>query len=112
MDLVIPPRCFVFNHIYHYMEKQLENLVRRIIFKKFPSLTSVEVSESWGSYICMITSDECLSMKEGMEIDTEVKFLLKMLSPDSNKHFKEPNVRCFFDCGKGFEFQHTQGYNH
>lgn len=94
------------------MEKQLENLVRRIIFKKFPSLTSVEVSESWGSYTCMITSDECLSMKEEMEIDTEVKLLLKMLNPEPINHFRKPNVRCFFDCGKGFEFHSTQGYNH
>jgi hypothetical protein len=95
------------------MEEQLENLVRRIIFKKFPSLTSVKVLHLWGWYYeCKITSDECLSMEEEMEIDTEVKFLLNMLSPDSTKPSKESRVSCFFDCGKGFEFRHTQGYIH
>jgi hypothetical protein len=48
-----------------------------------------------------------------MEIDTEVKTLFKMLSPDKSIN-KEPIISCFFDCGdgEGFNFSSEYGYKH
>jgi hypothetical protein len=49
-----------------------------------------------------------------MEIDSEVKTLFKMLSPDKQMYNKEPKVSSFFDCGdgQGFVFSSEYGYNH
>jgi hypothetical protein len=48
-----------------------------------------------------------------MEIDTEIKTLFKMLSPDKKKHH-DPKISSFFDCGdgQGFVFNSEYGYNH
>lgn len=104
------------------MEKSLESLIRKIIFKKYPFLTDVEVRNRYSdlfrkhdsllhSYTCNFTSEECLSEKEHMEIDTEVKSLFKMLSPESSG-FRKPEILCFFDCGEGYEFKMSYGYKH
>ena len=59
------------------------------------------------------TTSECLSSKKQMEIDTEIKTLFKMLSPDK-KINKEPKISAFFDCGdgEGFTFESDYGYKH
>ena len=101
------------------MEKQIESVIKSIIFKKFPTLYEVKIKDLMKYYeplrnktfVCKFKSDECLSMEEQMEIDTEVKFLFNMLGPQSNS-FRTPTIRCFFDCGEGYEFQSTYGYNH
>jgi len=102
------------------MINQIENIIRRIIFKKYPFLTNVSVEDKFEdlpnltfmlgkSYVCYFKSDECLSEKEHMEIDTEVKNLFRMLSFDD---FKNPEISCFFDCGEGYEFKKSLGYDH
>ena len=100
------------------MEERLEMVIRKVIFKKFPSLYEIEVTgqptifdNDETSYICKIKSEECLSMDEQMEIDTEAKLIFLMLKGPTNS-FRKPSVRCFFDCGKGYEFQSSYGYNH
>jgi hypothetical protein len=105
--------------IYIIMEKQIELVIKSIIFKKYSSLYEVNVYDMMDNYksfknqsfVCKFKSDECLSMEEQMEIDTEVKFLFSMLGPQTNS-FRKPSIQCFFDCGKGYEFQSTYGYNH
>jgi len=103
------------------MVEQLESLIRKIIFKKYPLLTNVSIEDMYGdfsltsmlgsSFMCKFKSEECLSEKEHMEIDTEVKTLFEMLSPDSSD-FRIPSIRCFFDCGDGYEFKMSYGYKH
>jgi len=98
--------------IYIIMEKQIELVIKSIIFKKYSSLYEVNVYDMMDNYKSVFfKSDECLSMEEQMEIDTEVKFLFSMLGPQTNS-FRKPSIQCFFDCGKGYEFQSTYGYNH
>jgi len=101
------------------MEEKLESVIKSIIFKKYPSLYEVSISDlmekydNWRNtrFVCKFKSDECLSMKEQMEIDTEVKFLFSMLGPQGNS-FRKPSIQCYFDCGDGYEFQSSYGYNH
>jgi hypothetical protein len=110
---------FLFVDIFIIMKREIESVVKLIIFKKYPSLYEVKVEDLMEShesfrnqsFVCKIKSDECLSMKEQMEIDTEVKFLFSMLGPKSNS-FRKPSIQCFFDCGDGYEFQSSYGYNH
>jgi len=100
------------------VEKKLEDLIEKIVFKSFPSLYEVEVEDmmkeyssfSGKTYVCRIKSNECLEPNDQMEIDTEVKFLLSMLIPDNK--FRKPSINCFFDCGNGYEFQSTYGYRY
>ena len=103
------------------MEERLENVVRKLIFKKYPYLYEVKVEDSFSDvpnlkfmigqeYSCYLKSEECLSAKKQMEIDTEVKLLFEMLSPPK-KYGRVPNVYCYFDCGKGYEFHSEPGYN-
>ena len=63
-------------------------------------------------YICKFKSDECLSTEEQMEIDTEVKLLFTMTTPQQTSVFKKPTIQCYFDCGNGYEFHSNRGYNH
>ena len=100
------------------MEEKLEILIRQIIFEQYPSLYEVEIEDhmkemksfAGTSYICRLKSDKCLEPKEQMEIDSEVKFLFTMLLPQGVS-FRKPSIQCFFDCGEGYEFQSTYGYN-
>ena len=99
------------------MENKLETLIKKIIFKKFPSLYEVEVEDqmkdlksfSKTSYVCRIKSYECLTEKEQMEIDSEIKFLFSMIVSDTS--FRKPTINSFFDCGEGYEFRSSYGYN-
>lgn len=101
------------------MEEKIEKLIRKLILKKYSSLTDVSVRDSFknspissyvgSQYSCKIISNKCLSVEEQMEIDTEVKQLFKMISPIS---VHNQNISCWFDCGKGFEFKHKMGYKH
>jgi len=101
------------------MEEQIEIIINKIIFKKFPSLLRVSVKDLMGdyvhaspsSYICRFDSDECLSSKEQMEIDTEVKLLFTMVNVPT-KSFRKPSIQCFFNCGQGYEFKSEYGYKH
>ena len=105
--------------VFIIMEKQIELVIKSIIFKKFPTLYEVNVYDMMDNYesfknqsfVCKFKSDECLSMEEQMEIDSEVKFLFNMLGPQTNS-FRKPSIQCFFDCGEGYEFQSAYGYNH
>ena len=103
------------------MIDRIENAVKKIILKKYPLLTDVSIEDMYGdssltsmlgtSFICKFKSDECLSEKEHMMIDTEVKTLFEMLSPDSSD-FRTPSIRCFFDCGDGYSFKMSHSYKH
>jgi hypothetical protein len=104
------------------MEELLENVVRKLIFKKYPYLYDVKVEDRFNDipnlkfmvgseYACYLKSEECLPAKKQMEIDTEVKLLFEMLSP-LKKYGRVPNVSCYFDCGEGYEFHSEPGYNH
>jgi hypothetical protein len=48
-----------------------------------------------------------------MKIDTDVKNLFRMLTPEK-KGREEPKISCFFDCGdgQGFNFESEYGYKH
>ena len=106
--------------VFIIMEKNLESLIRTIIFKKYPSLYEVSISDLMGEYdnwrntrfICKFKSDECLSMEEQMDIDSEVKLLFTMTGSQQTSVFKKPSIQCYFDCGKGYEFQSSHGYIH
>ena len=104
------------------MEESLEKLIRKVLFKKYPFLTNVSIEDRFSdlpnlsfmlgeNYVCRFNSDKCLSSEEQMDIDTEVKLFFTMLSPIS-KNIRKPSISCFFDCGEGFEFKMSQGYNH
>ena len=108
--------------IYYHMEESLEKLIRKVLFKKYPFLTDVLIEDGFSdlpnlsfmlgeNYVCRFNSDKCLSSEEQMDIDTEVKHFFTMLSPIS-KNTRKPSISCFFDCGEGFEFKMSQGYNH
>lgn len=94
------------------MKEKLESIIKRIIFKKYSSLYDVNIEEvKNNSFFCYFKSDECLEPKKQMEIDTEVKMLFSILSVPT-KSFHKPSIRCFIDCGEGYEFKYTQGYFH
>ena len=115
----LPTRGFLFPIIFITMEEKFITLIKSIIFKKYPSLYKVSVSDLMGEYenlsntkfICKFKSEKCLSMEDQMEIDKEVKFLFGMIGPQPTL-FKKPSILCFFDCGKGYEFQSGHGYIH
>ena len=103
------------------MEEQLERLIRKLIFKKYPYLYDVEIEDLFGdtpnlvsfmgaNYICRFKSKKCLDSKIQVEIDREVKLYFEMLAP-VKKTFHDPNVNCYFDCGDGYEFHSTPDYN-
>ena len=103
---------------------QIETVIKKLIMPQYPELTKFEVRdlfadeyiESWlgNNYVVDFYTSECLSTKKQMEIDSEVKTLFKMLSPDKKMYNKEPKVSSFFDCGdgQGFVFSSEYGYNH
>ena len=103
---------------------QLKTVIKKLIIPQYPELTEFEVRdlfadeyiESWlgNNYVVDFYTSECLSTKKQMEIDSEVKTLFKMLSPDKQMYNKEPKVSSFFDCGdgQGFVFSSEYGYNH
>jgi hypothetical protein len=87
------------------MEKIIENIIRKVIFKKFPTLIDVHVSDMYkGSshmkqghyYNCQMKTDKCLDISEMNEIENEIKMLFKMMSdlPDAK-------ISSSFDCGDG-----------
>ena len=102
---------------------QLKTVIKKLIIPQYPELTEFEVKDLWEgggydswlglNYTVDITTSECLSSKKQMEIDTEIKTLFKMLSPDKKK-YKELKISSFFDCGdgQGFVFSSEYGYNH
>jgi len=115
---LLPTVGFFSSPIFIIMENQIESVIKSIIFKKYPSLYEVKIKDLMGYYeplrnktfVCNFKSDECLSMKEQMDIDTEVKFLFNMLGPQTT--FRTPDIKCFFDCGEGYEFKSDYGYKH
>ena len=111
------------------MEKKLENLIRKIIFKKYPMLEDVQVVDEFeglhnlkfmtdSSWVCRLQSEECLTDKQHMEIDREVKNLFSMLAVPTVSGVK-PTIKCFFSCIEddeegysGYYFKFTPGYDH
>lgn len=107
------------------MEELLENVIRKVIFKKYPFLYYVEVEDTFSDlpnlsgllgtlYTCRLKSEKCLSSEEQMEIDTEVKTIFKMLYSSNRMDFNTPNVACYFNCEgeDGYTFSSKMGYNH
>jgi hypothetical protein len=103
---------------------QIKTVIKKLIMRQYPELTEFEVRdlfaddniESWlgTNYVVDFYTSECLTSKKQMEIDTEVKTLFKMLSPDKTHLVKLPEISCFFDCGdgEGFVFNAEYGYKH
>jgi hypothetical protein len=105
------------------MEKIFELLVKKIIFKKYPYLKKVNVRDMFEdvdrmesfkgtSYQCLLDTEECLSSKLQMEIDKEIKTLFSMVGFERKDGHKSPTISCMFNCGDGYEFHSTPGYNH
>jgi hypothetical protein len=112
------------------MIEKLKRVIDRLIMSKYSNLVEVEVSDLFGdygqfkhqeqllgsTYSVEFTTNKCLDMGEMVEIDTEVKTLFKMMSPENLNPFsvKEPKVSCYFDCGdgEGFTFHSPYGYKH
>lgn len=104
------------------MKEIIKNIIESIIVKKFPEIVSVDevsdISEEYGlemsehNYHVSMTTSECLTSKQMMDIDTEVKTLFSMLGlKNSNEFsFKRPNIKCFFDCGDGEGYRFTGHY--
>lgn len=102
---------------------QLHTIIKKLVMRNYPELTEFEVRdlfaddniESWlgNNYVVDFYTSECLSTKKQMEIDTDVKSLFEMLSPNKKMN-KEPRISCFFDCGdgEGFNFSAEYGYKH
>lgn len=98
------------------MEEKLISVIEKIILRKYPFLYDVEVNDVFKgmntfshfvgtTFHCKMKSEKCLSAKEQMEINDEVRSLLKMLSFTHKHQSESPTIQCFFDCGKGYEFQ-------
>lgn len=103
---------------------QIKTVIKKLIMRQYPELTEFEVRdlfaddniESWlgTNYVVDFYTSECLTSKKQMEIDTEVKTLFKMLSPNKSIYDESPEISCFFDCGdgEGFVFNAEYGYKH
>lgn len=106
------------------MIKIIEKVLVQIIMKKYDSLTNVEVRDLFGGedrfagtiYVADFTTNKCLSSKEMMEIDSEVKSLFKMMNVENTNpwSFKPTDIKSYFDCGdgEGFHFTGHYGYFH
>lgn len=112
------------------MIDNLKRVIDKIILPKYSNLVDVRVSDLFEDYgqfkhqehllgstfSVEFTTDKCLDVNEMVEIDTEVKTLFKMLSPENLNPFsiREPKVSCYFDCGdgQGFIFSAPYGYKH
>jgi hypothetical protein len=103
------------------MEKKIELIIRKILFKKYPYLIDVEVSDRYKDILksrmgyvfeCYFKTDQCLTEQECMEIDTEVKMMYKLLSPIKNRYDEVKRIYSFFDCGdgNGYKFKSTLEY--
>ena len=102
---------------------KIKNVIEHLIMPRYPELTKFEVRDLFAdeiidywletSSIVEFETSECLNPKKQMEIDTDVKSLFKMLSPDKKLN-RDPEISCFFDCGdgKGYDFNCEYGYNH
>ena len=104
---------------------QLHTIIKKLVMRNYPELTEFEVRdlfandslniESWlgHNYVVDFYTSECLSTKKQMEIDTDVKSVFEMLSPNKKMN-KKPEISCFFDCGdgEGFNFSSEYGYKH
>jgi len=110
---------------------KIEKVISKIIIPQHPELLEFEVKDLFEDmydlgtplgqqmlgrqYVVEFITSECLDTKKQMEIDTEVKSLFVMLSPDVNAlNQKTPKISCFFDCedGEGFVFNSEYGYHH
>jgi hypothetical protein len=102
---------------------QIETVIKKLIMPQYPELIKFEVQDLFAdeiidywletSYTVEFETSECLDSKKQMEIDTDVKSLFKMLSPDKKLN-RDPEISCFFDCGdgEGFNFSAEYGYKH
>jgi hypothetical protein len=110
---------------------KIEKVISKIIIPQYPELSQFEVKDLFEDmydsgtplgkqmlgrqYVVEFITSECLDTKKQMEIDTEVKSLFVLLSPDVNTlNQKTPKISCFFDCedGEGFVFNSEYGYHH
>jgi hypothetical protein len=107
------------------MKNQIKKIIETIILKKYSEVISVDevedMSELAGletllnNYIVNMTTSECLSSKQMMYIDTEIKDLLTMLGLEGSPFsFRKPHIKSFFDCGNGdgYRFSGHYAYEH
>jgi len=105
------------------MKERIKNVIESLIVRKYPEIISIDnvedISESLGlenlehNYHVSMTTSECLDTKKMMEINFEVKTLFKMLGlTNSNPFsFKEPSIKCFFDCGNGEGYRYNVNHS-
>jgi hypothetical protein len=108
------------------MEKLLQNLIERVMLKKYDYLINVNVGDLFDDvdenrknvhYIAEFETSRCLESEEMMKIDTEVKDLFKMVKNVEQDEFfttRKPNIKCYFDCddGEGFVMNYYANYSH
>ena len=91
------------------MERTIENIIRRLILKKYSSLIDIKVhvlDDSWLSgtskhYKCYFKCTKPLDLlTEGWVITSEVKLLFRMMMPSDFDPFSSPCITCHFNCEK------------
>ena len=103
------------------MIEKYENIIRKIILRKYPLIRDVKVEdeyEGWGhpfignSYKVLYKTDECLPDKLQQKIDKETKQLVRYFPKDGSTISITHEAKCYFDCGDGYEFRGDLSYKH
>ncbi len=103
------------------MIDKYENLIRKVILKRYPVITDVKVEDQLegmgypfmgSSYVVLYTTDECLPDKIQQSIDNDTKLLVKYFPIEDNPFTKDYSAKSYFDCGNGYEFHGDLSYKH
>jgi hypothetical protein len=97
------------------MIEKYENIIRKLILRKYPVITDVKVKdrfEKWGypfegsSFYVLYKTDECLTYKLSQKIDNETQLIIRYFPKEdfSNVPGGVHEAKCYFDCGNGYEF--------
>ena len=105
------------------MIESYENIIRKVIFRKYPVLSDVVIEDEYEgfgnvrwfvgeSYKVLYKTDECLDEELQKQIDKETKLLIKYFPNQDNPFSQGADVKCYFDCGEGYEFRGSLNYKH
>lgn len=95
------------------MIEKYENIIRKLILRKYPVITDVKVKdryEKWGypfegsSFYVLYKTDECLTYKLSQKIDNETQLIIRYFPKDGSPLNITHEAKCYFDCGNGYEF--------
>jgi hypothetical protein len=99
------------------MEKSLRKVIEKVILKKYPVITGIElISSSLNRTYIDLNTSQCLDGETMVKIDTDIKSLFTAMGyrfRDSSS-FSSPMIVTHFDCGDGdgFKFISPYGYKH